>query len=267
MKEATIITSLFNVKREGMDGRSWEEYLEWFEETLKLKCAMVIFTTEDMVSFIEERRTSIPTEIITQKIEDIPYYYLKNDIDNIINSDDYKQKISDPNRIECQHSIYSIIQYSKFEWLRTVISENPFNSKFFFWLDAGASRFFEEYDLDLEYPSSNAIEALEGMGNKFLIQMNMEYYPDLANAEKLDEDYLLDNRSYILGSMFGGTENATLKVIIDVKYYLDQMISEGFINNEQILLGYLVKQNPDDYEVYERYDGKHLSLFAELGKV
>ncbi len=45
------------------------------------------------------------------------------------------------------------------------------------------------------------------------------------------------------------------------------MISEGFINNEQILLGYLVKQNPDDYEVYERYDGKHLSLFAELGKV
>ena len=103
MKEATIVTSLFNVKREGMDGRSWEEYLEWFEETLKLKCAMVIFTTEDMVSFIEERRTSIPTEIITQKIEDIPYYYLKNDIDNIINSDEYKQKISDPNRIECQY--------------------------------------------------------------------------------------------------------------------------------------------------------------------
>ena len=121
--------------------------------------------------------------------------------------------------------------------------------------------------MDLEYPSSNAIEALEGMGNKFLIQMNMEYYTDLANAEKLDEEYLLDNRSYVLGSMFGGKENATLKVIVDVKYYLGKMISDGFINNEQILLGYLVKQNPDDYEVYERYDGKHLSLFAELGKV
>lgn len=267
MKEVTIVTSLFNVNREGMDGRSWNEYLKWFENTLQLKCSMVIFTTEDMVSFIEERRTSIPTEIITQKIEEIPYYSLKDGIDSIINSDEYKQRISDPSRIECQHSIYSIIQYSKFEWLRTVIAENPFNSKFFFWLDAGASRFFEGYDLNLEYPSPNAIEALDGMGNKFLIQMNMEYYPDLVNADTLGEDYLLDNRSYILGSMFGGTENATLKVIIDVNYYLDQMISEGFINNEQILLGYLVKQNPDDYEVYERYDGKHLSLFAELGKV
>lgn len=267
MKDVTIVTALFNVQRENMDGRDWQNYLKWFDITLKLKCPMIIFVSEDLESFIKERRENLPTEIITQKIEDIPYYYLKNDIDNIISSNEYKQRISDPSRIECQHSIYSIIQYSKFEWLRTSIIKNPFDSKFFFWMDAGASRFFEGYDLNLEYPSPNAVEALEGMGNKFLIQMNMEYYPDLVNADTLSKDYLLDNRSYILGSMFGGTENATLKVIIDVKYYLDQMISEGFINNEQILLGYLVKQNPDDYEVYERYDGKHLSLFAELGKV
>lgn len=266
MKEATIVTSLFNVKREEMDGRSWNEYLQWFNDTLKLNCAMVIFTTEDMVEFIEERRTSIPTEIITQKVEEIPYYYLKNDIDNIINSEEYKQKISDPNRIECQHSIYSIIQYSKFEWMKTVILENTFNSKFFFWIDAGASRFFEGYDSSLEYPSQNAIVALEEMGSKFLIQMNMECYPDLANADVLDEDYLLDNRSYILGSMFGGEKNAALKVIDDIKFYLNKMITKGYINNEQILLGYLVKQNVDDYEVYKRYDGKHLSLFMELDK-
>ena len=44
------------------------------------------------------------------------------------------------------------------------------------------------------------------------------------------------------------------------------MVANGFVNNEQIALGFLVKNSPDDYEVYQRYDGKHMSLFTELGK-
>jgi hypothetical protein len=267
MKDVTIVSALFNIRREGMDGRTWEDYLKWFDITLKLNCPMVLFVTEDVREFIEERRTYIPTEIIVQTIEDIPYYYLKEQLDDIIGSQDYKDKISDPNRIECQHSMYSIVQYSKFKWLERAIQENPFNSKFFFWLDAGASRFFENYDLSLQYPSENALDALEEMGDKFLIQMNMEYYKDLSNASTLSEEYLLDNRSYVLGSMFGGGKFSLLKVAKDIEdVLLNQMISNQFVNNEQIALGYLVKKNPDDFEIFERHDGKHLSLFAELGK-
>ena len=267
MKEVTIVTSLFNIEREELDGRRWEEYLKWFSETLKLKCAMVIFVSEDLVSFVEEKRLKIPTEIIVHPKEEIPYNYFKEKIDLIIGSNEYKEKISDPERIECKHSLYSIIQYSKFKWLEQAIEENPFNSKFFFWLDAGASRFFEDYNLNLEYPSPNAIEALEDMGEKFLVQMNMEYYKELINADSLSEDYLFDNRSYILGSMFGGTEKAITKVSKDIgDIFVNKMINNGFVNNEQIALGYLVKQNPDDYEIYERYDEKHMSLFLELTK-
>lgn len=267
MKEVTIVTSLFNIERDEMDGRSWDEYLKWFSKTLELKCSMVIFTTKDLVPFIEERRTIIPTEIITHTIEEIPYYYLKGKIDVIIESENYKKKVSDPERIECKYSIYSIIQYSKFKWLEKAILENPFNSKFFFWLDAGGSRFFDNYNLSEEYPSPNAIEALDGMGDKFLIQMNMEYYKDLVESDILTEEYLLDNRSYILGSLFGGTEKSILKVSSDIENILiHKMINNGFVNNEQIALGYLVKQNPDDYEIYKRYDGKHMSIFTELSK-
>ena len=267
MKDVTIVSSLFNIERQEMDGRKWEEYLKWFDITLRLKCPMVLYVTEDLVSFVEERRVNIPTEIITQKVEEIPYYYLKDKLDNIISSEKYKEKISDPNRIECQHSLYSIIQYSKFKWLTQAIEENPFNSKFFFWIDAGASRFFEDYDLRLSYPSQNAIDALNGMGDKFLIQMNMEYYDDLVNAEILLEEYLLDNRSYVLGSMFGGTQKAIEKVSNDIEDVLvNKMVANDFVNNEQIALGYLVKKNPEDYEIYERYDGKHMSLFLELSK-
>jgi hypothetical protein len=228
---------------------------------------MILFVTEDLKSFIEERRGDLPTKIIVQGIDEMPYSYLKDQLDEIIESDEYKNRIKDPTRIECQHSMYSIVQYSKFKWITQAVEENPFDSKFFFWMDAGGSRFFEDFDLEQEYPSINATEALNQMGDKFLVQMNMEYYKDHAEASILPKSYLLDNRSYILGSMFGGGINSLKKVAADVEdIFLNKMIGEGFVNNEQIALGYLVKQNPDDYEIYRRYNGKHMALFEELGK-
>ncbi|NCU61834.1 MAG: hypothetical protein EBW89_01445 [Candidatus Fonsibacter ubiquis] len=76
-----------------MDGRTWDEYLYWFDETLKVKCPMVIFIGEDLISFVEERRKLIPTEIIVQKKSEIPYFYLKDKLDIIIESQEYKNKI------------------------------------------------------------------------------------------------------------------------------------------------------------------------------
>jgi hypothetical protein len=266
-KDFVIVSSLFNIKREGMDGRTWEEYLEWFDITLKLKCPMILFVTEDLKDFVDERRDSSNTKVFVQSIEEIPYNYLREKIEGIIQTEEYGEKISDPDRIECQHSMYSIVQYSKFKWMQTAVENNPFDSKYFFWMDAGGSRFFEKYDLSEEYPSPNALEALNSMGDKFLVQMNMEYYKDLAGAANLPEKYLLDNRSYILGSMFGGGVESIKKVSTYVEdIFLNKMIEDGFVNNEQIALGYLVKKYPDDFEVYERYNGKHMALFGELGK-
>ena len=72
-KDVTIVSALFNIQREEMDGRDWEEYLKWFDVTLRLKCPMVLFVSEDVREFVEERRTKIPTEIIVQTVDEIPY--------------------------------------------------------------------------------------------------------------------------------------------------------------------------------------------------
>ena len=267
MNDVTIVSALFNIHREGMDGRKWEDYLRWFDIFLKLKCSMVLFVTKDVQDFIEERRLTVPTTVIIQEIEEIPYYYLKDDMDKIIESEDYQKKISDPDRIECQHSMHPIINFSKFEWLKQAADENPYNSKYFFWMDAGSSRFFEGYDTSLDYPSPNAVEALNEMEDSFLIQMNMEFYKDLAEADELSEEYLLDNRSYILGSMFGGGLKSIEKISEYMKDVLENlMVKKGIVNNEQIAFGYLVKKYPDDFAVFERYTGKHMELFTELGK-
>ena len=264
MSKVTIVSALFDIER--VDGRPWEEYLKWFEEFLKLKTPMILFVSNDVAEFIGERRDDIPTDVIVQTVDQIPYYHLKDEIQNILDSDEYKENISDPDRIECKQAMYSVIQYSKFPWMKLAAEDNPHNSDYFFWLDAGGSRFFGIYDLKKEYPSKDAVKSLDDMGESFLVQMNTEYYPYLSDAEELDLDYLYDNRSYVLGSMFGGHKNAVPKVCDMVEdIFVNEMINKGNVNNEQIALGYLIKKHSDDFAIYSRTNGKHMALFEELG--
>ena len=80
--------------------------------------------------------------------------------------------------------MYSVIQYSKFKWMEESIALNPHGSDTFFWLML-VFRFFDDFDLDQNYPGENALEALEGMGESFLLQMNCDSYPDLFKASEL----------------------------------------------------------------------------------
>ena len=252
--KVTIVSALFDIDR--VDGRKWDNYLKWFDITLQLQVPMLLYVTEDLVDFIEERRKDLPTELIVDTVDDIPYYHLKDEIQEILDSDEYKEKMSDTDRIECKQAMYSVIQYSKFPWLKYAVEQNPHNSDFFFWLDAGGSRFFNNFDTTEDFPSESAMESLDAMGESFLLQMNCEYYPDLYNADELTVDYLYDNRSYVLGSMFGGHKNSIPKVCNMVEDVLvNEMINKKNVNNEQIALGYLVKKYPDDFAIYQRTKG------------
>lgn len=265
MNNVTFVSALFNIDR--VDGRKWDQYLKWFDKTLQLRVPMVLFVEEDLKKFVEQRRGDLPTEIIYSKKDDIPYLNLNDQMQTILDSEDYKAKVSDPNRIECKQAMYSVIQYSKFPWLKMAVDMNPHQSDFFFWLDAGGSRFFNNFDLSEDYPGESALETLNDMGESFLLQVNSEYYTDLYNADELDKTYLLDNRSYVLGSMFGGHKNTIPKVhdlVEDV--LLKDMIDKKILNNEQIALGYLVKKHPDLFATYVRTNGEHMDLFTELSE-
>ena len=145
MTKPTFVSALFNIDR--VDGRKWDQYLKWFEETLKLQVPMILFIEKDLQDFVDEKRGDLPTQTVYQTVEEIPYYNLKDQIQSILDSDDYKEKMSDTDRIECKQAMYSVIQYSKFPWLQQAIELNPHKSDIFFWLDAGGSRFFNNFDL------------------------------------------------------------------------------------------------------------------------
>jgi len=255
----TIVTSLFNINREGIDGRKWEQYLEWFRITLSLNSPMVIFVEEDTYDFVKNCRGDKPTKIIVQKLEEVPYYRYNNKFSDIINSEIYKSKINDPSRIECRSSLYNVIQFSKFGWIEIASECNYFDTDLYLWLDAGISRFFGSNSIDVlrEYPNIESIEKIGDLSTTLYLQVHMSYYPDLVYSNEIPWSYMLDNRSYVAGGILMASKKSISSIKKTIDSVLDDMINDHIINNEQIVLGYMIKKYPHLFKVFSCFAHIH----------
>lgn len=256
----TIVTSLYDINRKELDGRSWDTYLEWFGKTLELKSPMVIFVDSSTADFVEKCRAGLPTKIIVESLEKSPYYHLKERIDSIISSPEYPFRVKDANRIECKSSLYNIVQFSKFSWVEKAAEMDLFGTDLFLWLDAGISRFFGSLGIstDIEYPGKDSLAEIGNLEDKIYLQMFMSSYPDLPCATDISEDYLRDNRSYITGGIFMASKKSIGKIKERVDQVLfDLMLNNQIINNEQIVLGYLIKKDTEMFSFFRNYIHLH----------
>lgn len=268
----TLVTALYDINRNrDGDGRKFEEYLSWFKETLKIKSPLVVYVDESLKNFIKENRGNLPTKIITQSLEQIPYYFLNDKIQNVLNDKNYQCKIGSPQRVECKMSLYNVVIYSKFKWIQESIRNNYFGSDYFMWIDAGLSRFFQQHGVNIndKYPSQNAIESLVENKDSVLIQTSMSYYPDLVNSKKYDEGYFWDARSWIMAGLWGGGAEVLDKfcdIIDDILQ--EKMLKNGVINNEQNAMAYAYKNNEDMFVTFNNYAHIHrqYEIIAELAK-
>jgi hypothetical protein len=268
----TFVTALYDIKRNvDGDGRSFEEYLSWFKETLKIKSPMVVYVDRSLENFVKENRKNLPTKIIVQDLEEVPYYFLNDKIQEILNDKNYQDKIGCPQRVECKMSLYNVIIYSKFKWIKESICNNYFKTDYFMWIDAGLSRFFQQHDINPneKYPSENAIETLLENKDSVLIQTSMSYYPDLVDAKQCTESYFWDARTWIMAGLWGGGVKILNKFCDMIDNILqEKMIKNGVINNEQNAMAYAYKNNEDMFIAFENYSHMHrqYELIAELSK-
>jgi hypothetical protein len=252
----TVVTALYNINREIYDGRKMDDYFNWLQETLKLNTNFVIFAEDDIIGYIPKQDN---IKIIYSKLNEIPFFKYKNTIESIISSDFFKENILDPHRIECINPLYNIIQYSKFEWLKSAIDKNIFNSNYYFWMDAGCSRFFNTKDLSQNWPQNYQL-----LNNqKLLIQGNVNTVNYLYNWPG-DDKYILDSNCILVGTLFGGHKTICLKIADLVEKFFEKYLSQGIINNEQIILGVLLKNYPELFNVYIELNNQHLPLFKKL---
>ena len=249
---ATIVTALYDIGREKVDGRGMSQYYEWFAKTLQLKCPMVIYCDEITRPFIESNRKLSETKVICKKLEEVPYFHLKDKMDAVLSSESYKSKVKDPDRIECKISLYNIVQYCKFPWLLHAAQENYFGTDYFIWMDAGFSRLVSDFQFDTTFPGENFMQQIASFPERVLFQAYQYPYDDLFNAANISEDYFYDNRSYVMGGLFGSDRRGIEKVCKSVDDLLEkQMLDNGVVANDQIGIGFLLKKNNEDFVVLQ----------------
>tara|TARA_Y100000310_G_scaffold308407_1_gene351472 strand:- start:6995 stop:7795 length:801 start_codon:yes stop_codon:yes gene_type:complete len=254
-----IITALFDIKRADKgDGRTIENYLQWFQKTLQLKCHMTIYTEERFKDFVFSNRENVnyETRIIVQNLNEIPFYKNKPRMDLILNDKNYLSKIKDPHRIECCLPEYNLIQYSKFGWLKRTAQECK-DIDYFFWMDAGCSRFFETFDISNLWPNTSTLDK-----EKFLIQGNQNFLKMWKNLDI--NEYIWDSNCVLVGTLFGGG----LHILVQMNDIIEEVCETMFFanncfNNEQLALAIAAKLHPHLFDIRVG-TGSHLPLFIAL---
>lgn len=265
MNDTVLITALYDINRHKYNNqelalKTLDDYLPWFKITLQLNCDMIIYTEEKIKDFIiQHRPKKYKTKIIVTKLKDVPYYKYKYRIETVLKSSDYKSKMKDLNRIECNLPEYTIIQYSKFEWLRNAIDINPFDNKYFFWIDAGCSRFFENFNLQNQFPGPKTSELLKNIEDKFFCQTRL----DINRTIKIP-NFFYTSHNLIYGTLFGGNKNIISFMADSVKYVFEDLLKKNIVNNEQLVLAYIYDKCPNNFHIYMNTTNTHLPFFLRL---
>ena len=185
----TVVTGLFNINRDGWShyNRVWEQYLEFFSNTLSLRSKFVIYVEESTVDFVKEERLKVDpnmefTNIIEMKFEDLPKYHLRDRIERVMNSNGYKQGLVEPNAPEYNNPDYSVLILSKMFLVEDAIKKNYYNTDKYMWLDAGIRhQHFIESDRGMIYPSPTEIDKVD----KIRILCRISPTLDDLNLDKL----------------------------------------------------------------------------------
>lgn len=253
----TLITALYNIGRDNLTGknahRSFTKYLNWFKHVLSINVPMVIFIPPDLVYYVKEHRNpQYQTNIIIRNFEDLAAYKYYDKIQNIINN-----MTREPNSdgsfpsyfTECPEFItakYETIIFSKFDFLKEVSHENPFNTEYFIWLDAGT--FYQEppFNNKLEWPDPYKIRILR---DRFLIS-NYDFNVNDTSPLSNKRSYLRLNRNEICAYILGGNYYAINLVHHQFWNEVENAINMGVINNEQHFLQLMALERPEYYYIW-----------------
>ena len=277
MKKITYVTALLNIKRDQLESpsfnRPFKRYLDTLSHLLRHmgNNNMVIYIEDEHAEFVRNIKPNniIIKSLSTEEIRKSEYF---EKIQKIRTTDEWRNQVGWlKESTQANLELYNPLIFQKIHWLDEVSNDNPFNSEYFMWIDAGLSRFFGEHGVSTlnPYPSDSAVDTLKENKDSVLIQTSMSYYPDLVNADVCSEDYFWDARTWIMAGLWGGGAEVLTKFCDMMDEVLqEKMLKNGVINNEQNAMAYLYKNNDDMFVVFENYAHMHrqYEIIAELSK-
>jgi hypothetical protein len=266
MKNITLVTGLWNIKRDELnDGwsRSFQHYLDKFEQLLKVDNPMIIFGDSELESFVFERRDKSNTQFIVRQQEwfkqTVPY----DKIQEIRNNPEWYNRagwLSEST--QARLDMYNPLVMSKVFLLNDAKIMDTFNSEMMFWIDAGLTNTVHPG----YFTHDKVLEKLP----KYISKFSFICFPYGAETEIHGFEYNKLNSiagdkvtKVARGGFFGGPKH-TITDINSIYYgLLSSTLDEGYMGTEESIFSIMSYKHSDLINYFEIESNGLIGKFFE----
>lgn len=251
--DITLVTSLFQIETKR---HKFSDYLKWVNNLLKINKPIVFFIQPNLSKIIKKKR---PNKFNKKTI------WIERNFSSLYAYNHYLKQFKETyiiDKAKYKHSIDLYIIWSeKVNFLKESIKNNYFNTKYFFWVDAGLFKEKNMKNYVNDWPSIAKVKkdprvVLNGIRKIEKEEFTKLMMLDHSTHEKFMNDY------NVAGGFFGGRSDYLMKFITFYYNVLDIFHSKKiYIGTEQnifSIVGYshpnIVKIiNSGNYEFLKNY--------------
>jgi hypothetical protein len=249
----TLVTGLWNIRRDELGegwSRSFQHYLDKFEQLLAVENPMIIFGDSELESFIFERRNRNNTLFVNRSQE-----WFKNEFYSKIqeirtNPDWFNLAGWLSESTQAKLEMYNPLVMSKMFLLNDAKIMDPFNSEMMFWIDAGLTNTVHSG----YFTHDKVLQKLPKYVDKFtFVCFPYETTTEIHGFDSGEINKVAGEKVDIVarGGFFGGPKS----MISDINgiYYniLSNTLNRGFMGTEESIFSIMVYKHSDIINYYE----------------
>jgi hypothetical protein len=246
-KMITLVTGLWDIGRGNLSegwSRSFDHYLNKFEQLLQVDCNMIIFGDKELEKFVSERRNEENTQFILRDLSWFRNNEFFDQIQNIRNNPKWYNlagwlKDSTQSKLE----MYNPLVMSKMFILHDAVLLDKFDSEKLYWIDAGLAN-----TVHMGYLTHDKVLGkIDKLSDNFLF-ICFPYQADREihgfNIDKMTEITGTRVDKVCRGGFFGGTKELIRQM--NTLYYnlIKSTLQKGLMGTEESLFSILLYNNP-----------------------
>jgi hypothetical protein len=265
MSNITLVTGLWNIKRDSLSegwSRSFEHYLEKFEQLLKVDNNMIIFGDPELEEFVYKHRPIENTQFIPRTQE-----WFKNEFYDKIqtirtNPNWYNQTSWLPESTQARLDMYNPLVMSKMFLLNDARIMDVFNSDYMYWIDAGLTNTVHPG----YFTHDKVLEKLPKYISKFsFVTFPYETETEIHGFESNKLNSIAGDKvnKVARGGFFGGPKH-TINDINSIYYsLLSSTLNDGYMGTEESIFSIMLYKHSDLINYFEIESNGLMGKFFE----
>jgi hypothetical protein len=268
MGKLTLVTGLWEIGRGNLSegwSRSFDHYLEKFEQLLQVDCNMIIYGDEELQKFVYRFRNETNTQFIVRNLDWFKQNEFYDKIQTIRNNPSWFNLAGWlASSTQAKLEMYNPLVMSKMFLLHDAVIFDKFDSDKLYWIDAGLTNTVNSG----YFTHDKVLDKVEKLSNNFtFISFPYEAENEIHGFDINEMTKLAGERvdKVCRGGFFGGQKSIIRKM--NGLYYdlMKSTIDRGFMGTEESLFSILMYTNSSmvDYVEIES-NGLIYKFFEDL---